>query len=287
MHENYQPSHLDGTGDDGEKLREATIWLVEQGYSGAKIMEKVKDQPWIPLGWENGRIQSEIEGCGVRFEPKPAAKVAPIVVDDGIPKWLRERIESTAIPADPAENIREIVGALAGLGLNSYEIAVQITGRPWIPVLYAGSRLGLDKWAIPVAVAQARVIAQAKGSTVSRAPPNATQQCNAESNAAADDLRAVQRAIAAGRWRENSQAKDWAGHAVAAALTLEIEKDRAKIAALLKTWIASGVLVVIEAEDDQRKRRSFVEVGSGGRVTFAPPQVAQAAPLSGRCDDKR
>jgi hypothetical protein len=47
------------------------------------------------------------------------------------------------------------------------------------------------------------------------------------------------------------------------------------------------VLVVIEAEDDQRKRRSFVEVGSGGRVTFAPPQVAQAAPLSGRCDDKR
>jgi hypothetical protein len=102
---------------------------------------------------------------------------------------------------------------------------------------------------------------------------------------AASDLRAVQAAIAAGRWRENSQAKDWAGHAVASALHLDVETDRAKIVALLKTWIATGALVAVEGEDEQRKKRSFVEVGSGGRVTFAPLQVAQAAPLSGRCDD--
>ena len=55
------------------------------------------------------------------------------------------------------------------------------------------------------------------------------------------DLRAVQAAIAAGRWRENSQAKDWAGHAVATVLKLDAtnKAHKAKIAGLLKTWIAN------------------------------------------------
>jgi hypothetical protein len=29
----------------------------------------------------------------------------------------------------------------------------------------------------------------------------------------------------------------------------------------LKTWIGNGALVVVEGEDEQRKKRSFVEVG--------------------------
>jgi hypothetical protein len=30
---------------------------------------------------------------------------------------------------------------------------------------------------------------------------------------------------------------------------------------LLKRWIANGMLVVVEGEDNHRERRSFVEVG--------------------------
>ena len=48
------------------------------------------------------------------------------------------------------------------------------------------------------------------------------------------DLRKVQEAIAAGCWRENSQAKDWAGHAVAKALNLDatIKAGKARISSL-------------------------------------------------------
>ena len=78
------------------------------------------------------------------------------------------------------------------------------------------------------------------------------------------DLRKVQAAIAAGRWRENSQAKDWAGHAVAAVLKLDARNkaSKAKIAALLKTWTANGMLVIVEGEDGSRRKRSFIEVGT-------------------------
>ena len=76
------------------------------------------------------------------------------------------------------------------------------------------------------------------------------------------DLRAVQVAIGAGRWRQSPQAKDWAGHAVAAVLRLDTasKAHRAKTNGLLKTWIANGMFVVVEGEDEQRKKRSFVEV---------------------------
>lgn len=78
------------------------------------------------------------------------------------------------------------------------------------------------------------------------------------------DLRAVQAAIAAGRWRENSQAKEWAGHAVAAVLRLDAENKahRAKIAGLLKTWIKTGMLAVVDGFDAKRQKRSFIEVGA-------------------------
>ena len=78
------------------------------------------------------------------------------------------------------------------------------------------------------------------------------------------DLRRVQARIAEGRWRENCQAKEWAGHTVAEVLGLEAGRkaDRAKIAALLKTWIANGVLVVVEGFDEKRNSRLFIEVGT-------------------------
>ena len=78
------------------------------------------------------------------------------------------------------------------------------------------------------------------------------------------DLRKVQAAIAAGRWRENAQAKDWAGYAVASVLRLDPTNraHKAKTAALLKTWIKTGMLVIVEGEDGSRRKRSFIEVGT-------------------------
>jgi hypothetical protein len=78
------------------------------------------------------------------------------------------------------------------------------------------------------------------------------------------DLRAVQVAIAADRWRESPQAKEWAGHAVAAVLKLDAtsKAHKAKIVGLLKTWISTGMLRVVDGEDAKRMKRSFIEVGT-------------------------
>jgi hypothetical protein len=80
----------------------------------------------------------------------------------------------------------------------------------------------------------------------------------------ASHLRAVQAAIGNGRWRESSQAKDWAGNAVARVMNLDVSNKahRAKIRGLLKNWIANGMFMVVEGEDDNREMRKFVEVGT-------------------------
>jgi hypothetical protein len=81
------------------------------------------------------------------------------------------------------------------------------------------------------------------------------------------DLRKVQAAIAEGQWRESSQATDWAGHAVAKVLGLNVSRkeDKARISAMLKTWIANGALVVVSKMDEkQRKERPFIEAGQRG-----------------------
>jgi AAA domain len=86
---------------------------------------------------------------------------------------------------------------------------------------------------------------------------------DAFSDVTVSDLRAVQAAVIAGRWHESAQAKDWAGHAVAGVLKLDAtnKAHRAKIASLLKTWIANEMFVVVEGEDAARIKRKFIEVG--------------------------
>lgn len=78
-----------------------------------------------------------------------------------------------------------------------------------------------------------------------------------------EHLRSVQVAVAAGRWRENHQAKDWVGKAVGAALSLDPDDkaDRAKIVRLIRIWLKSGALITVEGEDEKRNKRTFVEVG--------------------------
>lgn len=77
-------------------------------------------------------------------------------------------------------------------------------------------------------------------------------------------LYAVQKAVSDGQWRENIQTKNsWVGVPVACALGLDVEqeKDRKKIAKLVRAWIKEGALEVVEMEDDRRRPRKFVVVG--------------------------
>jgi hypothetical protein len=69
-------------------------------------------------------------------------------------------------------------------------------------------------------------------------------------------------AIKAGRWRDNSQAKDWAGKAVADALGLDISdrRDKAKVAGMIKAWLAAGSLIKVEGMDEKRMPKMFIEV---------------------------
>jgi len=77
------------------------------------------------------------------------------------------------------------------------------------------------------------------------------------------DLISVQKEIADGQWRADVQAKAWAGHAVASVLGLDADDktDKARIKSLLRTWMESGALRVIDGQDEHRKERRFVVVG--------------------------
>jgi hypothetical protein len=77
-----------------------------------------------------------------------------------------------------------------------------------------------------------------------------------------DDFDKVAEAIRKGKWRESPQADARVGYAVADALGLNAAKttNRAKIIAMLKAWIAAGSLIIIEAEDETRRKRKFVTV---------------------------
>ena len=78
-----------------------------------------------------------------------------------------------------------------------------------------------------------------------------------------DHLRKVQSAVAAGRWRENHQAKDWVGHAIAGVMSLDVgnKAHKTKVVGLIKTWLGTGMLVTVEGEDEKRMKRAYVEVG--------------------------
>jgi hypothetical protein len=87
---------------------------------------------------------------------------------------------------------------------------------------------------------------------------------NAFDSVTTADLVAVQDAIARGDWRASPQATDWAGHAVANVLRLDLEKksDKAKAKTLLDTWVKNGVLQQVTRQDPKRRtNHPFIVVG--------------------------
>lgn len=76
-------------------------------------------------------------------------------------------------------------------------------------------------------------------------------------------LMRVQRAISEGKWRDNAQAKAWAGHAVANVIGLDMDdkKDRARVKKLLAGWLGEGVLEKVSDLDEHRMEKDFIVVG--------------------------
>jgi hypothetical protein len=76
-------------------------------------------------------------------------------------------------------------------------------------------------------------------------------------------LEKVQKQIANGSYRENVQAADWVGKVVAEILNLDLEmpENKTKVKGILKTWLTSGVLIKVEKEGEDRKKRPYIEVG--------------------------
>lgn len=77
------------------------------------------------------------------------------------------------------------------------------------------------------------------------------------------DLRRVQDRIARGEWKKSSQAKAWAGNAVAEILDLDLADDgaRKKVRDLLKTWLKTGALKEVEGVGKDRHKTTFIQVG--------------------------
>lgn len=77
----------------------------------------------------------------------------------------------------------------------------------------------------------------------------------------ASHLYQVQLRVAAGQWRDSVQAKDWVGNVVAQVAGLSVEKDKARIKAILKAWKRNGALKVENLPDRNGDERPFVVVG--------------------------
>ncbi len=90
------------------------------------------------------------------------------------------------------------------------------------------------------------------------------------------DLYAVQWLVSRGSYRANAQAHEWVGHAVAKALGLEVERDKARINRLIKTWIANGVLLVeLRKEPKTSKSRQYIAVGEWATPSRLPLHLEQ------------
>ncbi len=80
-----------------------------------------------------------------------------------------------------------------------------------------------------------------------------------------DHLKSVQKLVAAGEYKDHAASKPWVGEAVAEVLDLDPDSkaDRAKITAILKTWMDYGRFVRVQKRDPKKREdRWYVEVGT-------------------------
>ncbi|WP_447724598.1 AAA family ATPase [Sphingomonas koreensis] len=76
-------------------------------------------------------------------------------------------------------------------------------------------------------------------------------------------LMEVQRRVAGGLWREDVRSGDkWVGNIIAQVLAMDPDDDRKRVQNILKQWVKNDVLRVVEHDDEKRRSRKFVEVGT-------------------------
>jgi hypothetical protein len=64
-----------------------------------------------------------------------------------------------------------------------------------------------------------------------------------------------------GSYRADARSPEWIGRAVADVLDIDAESDKTRIKAILKTWVATGVLKVVERKAGNRHMRLYVVPG--------------------------
>jgi hypothetical protein len=89
------------------------------------------------------------------------------------------------------------------------------------------------------------------------------------------DAEVAQRLAQGGAYRADSQAKEWFGYALGPQLGLDTRDDpadKAKMKAMIKTWIKNGVLAVKSGSGDNRHQKSFIWPGPTVISANQPPE---------------
>jgi hypothetical protein len=84
------------------------------------------------------------------------------------------------------------------------------------------------------------------------------------------DAKVAQRLAQGGAYRADTQAKNWFGYTLGERLNLDPRRDdadKAKLKAMIKTWLKNKVLDIDEREDERRRKREFIVPGT---ITIAP-----------------
>lgn len=73
----------------------------------------------------------------------------------------------------------------------------------------------------------------------------------------------IQARVAEGKWRLDPRAENWVGNVISTVIDIDPTDDGGKkrLGKIIKQWVATDVLRVVEEEDSQRRPRKFVEVG--------------------------
>lgn len=75
-------------------------------------------------------------------------------------------------------------------------------------------------------------------------------------------LKQVQVKVADGTWRRDTRSPEWVGLAIAEVCNLDPQDDKGRIKDIIKQWLETDMLREVEREDEARKSRIFVEVGT-------------------------
>jgi AAA domain len=74
--------------------------------------------------------------------------------------------------------------------------------------------------------------------------------------------------VAAGEWREDSQAKNWVGNVIAEILGVDLNDKPGRYGTkmIVRNLLNDGILMVVRRKDEQRKEKGFVEIGNERRA---------------------